>query len=543
MTTNKQHMALKGSERAVVAGAKVIGAANPEKTLRITVLLRSRAETEHTGPEVFRAALEKLVRQHPSERKYLTRQEFLSARGASEEDAGRVKNFAEQYDLTVVETNLHKRSVVLEGSSAEVSEAFQVELLEYDHPKGSFRGRTGPVYIPAELEGIVTAVLGLDNRPQAKPHFRIRPNAPGVSAHAQQTANAFTPLQVGSAYNFPKNADGSGQCIGIIELGGGYQPSDISYYFQNVLNLSAPTIVDVPVDGAANTPGGADDGEVLLDIEVAGAIAPKSTIAVYFAPNSDQGFYDAIAGAVHDAKNNPSVISISWGGSESEWSQQSLAEFNKLLQDAASLGVTVCIASGDDGSTDGATDGLQHVDFPASSPYALACGGTRLTAANNTITAEVVWNELAEGRGATGGGVSDVFPKPDYQANTNVPPTVNPGNFAGRGMPDVAGDADPFTGYNVYVDGKAMVIGGTSAVAPLWAGLIALCNQSLGRRTGNLTSVLYSSLSNRGVLHGVTIGNNGAYTAGPGWNACTGWGTPDGTAILAALGAQTTATP
>jgi kumamolisin len=285
----------------------------------------------------------------------------------------------------------------------------------------------------------------------------------------------------------------------------------------------------------------------MLDIEVAGAVAPKSTLAVYFAPNTDQGFYNAIAAAVHDTRYNPSVISISWGGPESSWSQQSLTEFDTLFQDAATLGVTVCAASGDNGSTDGVTDGLQHVDFPASSPFALACGGTNLTAANGQYGNEVVWNEIANNEGATGGGVSDFFPKPAYQAdapNLAVPPSKNPGKFIGRGVPDVSGDADPVTGYDVYVDGQASVIGGTSAVAPLWAGLTACINQLLGKRVGALTSLLYTQVApapGLAAFHDITIGNNGAFSAGPGWDPCTGWGSPIGSAIASALAGKAAA--
>jgi kumamolisin len=274
----------------------------------------------------------------------------------------------------------------------------------------------------------------------------------------------------------------------------------------------------------------------MLDIEVAGAVAPKSMLAVYFAPNTDQGFYDAIAAALHDAQRNPSVISISWGGPESAWTQQSLTEFNTLLEDAATLGVTVCIAAGDNGSTDGVTDNLQHVDFPASSPFALACGGTNLTAANGQYSGEVVWNEIANQEGSTGGGVSDFFAKPSYQANANVPASVNPGNFVGRGVPDVSGDADPVSGYDVLVDGQASVIGGTSAVAPLWAGLAACINQLLGKKVGELNTLLYSQVAPvAGTFHDITKGNNGAYSAAAGWDACTGWGSPVGTAIVSAL--------
>jgi kumamolisin len=434
---------------------------------------------------------------------------------------------------------LAKGAVTLAGTVANFTKAFNVELLNYESASGPYRGRTGPVYIPSALDGIVTAVLGLDNRPQARAHFRT--HHPPVTAHArtQQPAGTFTPVQVAQVYDFPPNADGTGQCIAIIELGGGFKPRDVQHYFKSTLNIKPPKVVAISVDGALNKPTGdpnGPDGEVMLDIEVAGAVAPKSTLAVYFAPNTDQGFYDAIAAAIHDTRYNPSVISISWGGPESSWSQQSLNEYNTLLEDATTLGVTVCVACGDNGSTDGLTDGLQHVDFPSSSPYALACGGTKLTAANGKYGTEVVWNEMANQEGSTGGGVSDFFAKPAYQANANVPASVNPGNFVGRGLPDVSGDADPVTGYDVYVDGQASVIGGTSAVAPLWAGLTACVNQMLGKRVGGLTSLVYMQLAPvNGTFHDITSGNNGTFPAKPGWDACTGWGSPVGSAIAAAL--------
>jgi kumamolisin len=551
MANYRELVPLKGSERVVVPGAKRIGAANPDEVIRVTVLLRSRAQAEDakTGTTKAtaseKAAVETLLKQRPEARQHLTREEFSKRRGALEEDVRNVERFAHAYGLSIVESNLAKGSVKLAGSVAHFSKAFDVVLQNYELPTGTYRGRTGPVHIPTELQGVVTAVLGLDNRPQATPHFRVH-HAPRTSHVTTQKADGtFTPVKVAEVYDFPSNANGNGQCIAIVELGGGFNPSDIQTYFQNTLNITPPQVSAISVDSAANSPTGdpnGPDGEVMLDIEVAGAVAPQATLAVYFGPNTDQGFYDTIAAAVHDTSNNPAVISISWGGPESTWSQQSLDEFNTLLEDAATLGITVCVAAGDNGSTDGVTDGLQHVDFPASSPYALACGGTELTAPGDTYGNEQVWNETANQEGATGGGVSDHFPKPSYQANANVPPSVNPGNFVGRGMPDVSGDADPVTGYDVLVDGQASVIGGTSAVAPLWAGLAACINSSLGTKVGNLSSLVYTQIAPvAGTFHDITSGNNGAYSAGPGWDACTGWGSPIGAAILAALGSKASA--
>jgi kumamolisin len=545
MANYAEHVPLKGSERVVVSGAKAIGAANPDESIQVTVLLRSRAQAEDAKTKTTKAtasekaAVESILQKRAAERQHLTREQFLAQRGALEEDMQKIEEFAHAYGLSISDTNLAKGSVTLSSTVANFSKAFNVELQNYTFSEGSYRGRTGPIHIPSELDGIVTAVLGLDNRPQARPHFRT--HRPAMTSHARTTqpAGTFTPVQVAQLYEFPANTDGTGQCIAIIELGGGFKSRDVQSYFKNTLNMKAPKVVAISVDGAHNKPTGdpnGPDGEVMLDIEVAGAVAPKSTLAVYFAPNTDQGFYNAIAAAVHNTRYNPSVISISWGGPESSWSQQSLTEFNTLLEDAATLGLTVCVASGDNGSTDGLTDGLQHVDFPASSPYSLACGGTNLTAANGQYGNEVVWNEMANQEGASGGGVSDFFPKPAYQANANVPASVNPGNFVGRGVPDVSGDADPVSGYDVYVDGQASVIGGTSAVAPLWAGLAACINQMVGKRVGSLTSLVYSQLAQAGnAFHDITNGNNGTFSAKPGWDACTGMGSPIGSAITSAL--------
>ena len=243
-----------------------------------------------------------------------------------------------------------------------------------------------------------------------------------------------------------------------------------------------PDVSDVSVLGGSNSPGSDADGEVMLDIEVAGAVAPKAKIVVYFAPNTTQGFVRAITDAAHDTVNKPSIISISWGGPESTWRGSDRTAMSNAIRDAGLLGVTVTVAAGDNGSADGLNDNKAHVDFPASSPYALACGGTRLEGTGSTIASETVWNDGPNS--ATGGGVSDSFPLPSYQANAHVPKSINPGHFVGRGVPDIAGDADPESGYEVRVDGSDTVVGGTSAVAPLWAGLIALIQPATGQSGG-----------------------------------------------------------
>ena len=511
-------------------GSSVVGPAHPDQRIEVTVRLRARAPI----PQAVRS--DATAARHPHERRYLTREQFAADHGASPEDIAKVVAFAQANHLAVVETSEARRSVWLAGTVAHMGAAFGVTLEEYDHPHGgTFRGRTGSILIPADLHGIIVGVFGLDDRPQAKPHFRIR--KPVAGKHAAAAANTqFTPLQIAQLYEFPTNLDGTGECIGIIELGGGFKTADLKTYFSG-LGITAPNVTSVSVDSGKNTPtGSADgpDGEVMLDIEVAGSIAPRAKIVVYFTANTSQGFLDAITQAVHDTVNKPSVISISWGGPESSWTPQAMQQFDEAFQAAAALGVTVTVAAGDNGSSDGVSDGQAHADFPASSPNVLACGGTTLKATGTTFTSEVVWNDGTQG-GATGGGVSDVFPSPSYQENAGVPPAADSTKKVGRGLPDVAANADPDTGYSVRIDGQDTVVGGTSAVAPLWAGLIALLNQGIGKPVGLLNPTLYAINPPGSVFRDITSGNNGAYSAGPGWDPCSGLGVADGSKLLKAL--------
>jgi kumamolisin len=523
----RKRIALPGSERTLLPGSRKIGPSDPAQQIQVTVFLR-RGSSPKQFPDVTK--LGKLL---PAQRQHLSRAQFASRHGARPADIKKIRAFATENKLKVVEASRARRSVLLSGSIAAFSRAFGVELNSYQHPTGTCRMRTGTIQIPAALSGIIEGVFGLDNRPQAEPHFRIRKQSQNSGARAAASAS-FNATQVAQAYDFPAGTTGSGQTIGILELSGGYSISDLTTYFKN-LGIASPTITPVSVDGATNSPTGdpnGPDGEVELDIEVAGAVAPSAHIAMYFSSNTDQGFLDALTTAVHDTTLKPGIVSISWGGPESSWTQQALAAFNSACEDASTIGVSILVASGDDGSTDGAASNTPTVDFPAASPFVLACGGTKLTLSGATISSEQAWNELSSGEGATGGGVSEVFALPRYQQSAGVPKAPN--GFVGRGVPDVAGDADPESGYNVLVDGQQTVIGGTSAVAPLWAGLLARINQSLGKNVGYLNPLLYTK-NVEATLHDITAGSNGTYSAGPGWDACTGLGTPDGAALLAAL--------
>jgi kumamolisin len=543
MPSNQHHVPLPGSERQALSGARAVGIPHPKERIEVTLYVRPRH-----GITTLKSALaaERLGAIMPRERRHMTREELAAAYGADPRDLAQVEDFAQGHGLTVTEVSPAKRSVVLSGTVAAFCDAFGVSLATYEYWGGTYRGRVGAVHVPAKLADIVQGVFGLDNRPQAKAHFRVLKEAAtdGSSdsreSSPQLNTHSFTPTQLARLYNFPPGLDGHGQCIATIELGGGYRTHDLSAYFAQ-LGLPMPSVKAVTVDGAHNHPTGnpgGPDGEVMLDIEVAGALAPGAQFVVYFAPNTDRGFLDAIKTAIYDFHHRPSVLSISWGGPESSWTAQALQVYDQAFQEAAALGITVCCAAGGDGSSDGISDGYAHVDFPASSPHVLGCGGTRLEASDAAISQEVVWNEGIMA-GATGGGISEVFALPEYQKYVNVPSSVNPGGKPGRGVPDVGGDADPATGYLIRVDRLQFILGGTSAVPPLWAALIALINQRLGHPVGYLNPLLYSGqIVKSGALHDITSGNNGAYQARPGWDPCTGWGTPDGVKLMQVLTGQ-----
>lgn len=517
---------LPGSERAELPNTQPTDL-DPNTAIEVTIMLRRRAEVPDeliTGPET------------------VTNHELGQRYGADPADVALVTDVLGRHGLTVTDSRPASRRLKVRGTAAQMSATFGTMLRRVisQHPDGSgevaHRYRSGSLSVPAELAGVVTAVLGLDNRPQARPQFRaatVRPEA------ASAAAVSLTAVQVAELYQFPPGTDGTGQTIAIIELGGGYTTSDLNAYFSG-LGLSTPPVSAVSVDGAQNSPGQQADVEVDLDIEVAGAVAPEASQLVYFAPNTDQGFIDAISDAVY-ASPTPTVISISWGQSEDQWSVQGRTAMDSAMADAAALGVTVCVAAGDNGSGDGAADGSVHCDFPASSPHALACGGTRLEGdpGSQTITIEVVWNDAefgGGGNGATGGGISDVFPLPPWQADAGVQDSAD--GPCGRGVPDVAGNADPATGYPIVSGGQQTVVGGTSAVAPLYAGLIARLAQGTGKKFGLLQPLIYADVQPGTDVPGfndITQGNNGAYSAGPGWDPCTGLGSPNGQALLQRL--------
>jgi hypothetical protein len=518
MNVPSHYTSLEKSERRPAPGARRVAAADAGEHLSVTIRLRRRvgAPALPTAPTIG---------QHP-----MSREAFAESYGADPKDIAAVTAFAKHAGLKIETASIPRRVVTMSGTVEQMNRAFAVDLGRYESPRETYRGREGKIHLPASIAPIVEGVFGLDNRRMARPAYsgKARPTA------AQMV---LTPPQVASLYDFP-TTQAVGQTIGLLEFGGGYDPNDIAAFFNN-LGLATPALTAVGVDGAGNAPGSDADVEVALDIDVAGSVAQGANIAVYFAPWTEQGWVDIVTTAVHDAVNNPSVLSISWGWPELEtvdgltWSQAAIQAVSSTFQEATALGVTVLAASGDQGSDCQIGDGRAHALYPTSDPWVTSCGGTSISDVAGGAFGETTWND----NGATGGGVSDIFPAPDFQSWSNVPPSVNDGH-AGRGVPDVAGNADPNSGYVLVIGGQSVgPIGGTSAVAPLYAGFVALANATLGEPLGYLNYNLYN-LANSPALLDIADGGSNAfdgapgYTAGPGYDCCTGLGRIDGNVLI-----------
>jgi hypothetical protein len=518
------------SERHAASGAHRVGPANPAETLTVSIRVRRRPDAPPLPDPAVLAATPL------GQRQYLSREDFAARYGADPKDLALVADFARSHGLKVVETSIPRRMVVASGTVAQMNSAFGVDLGTYQSPTQTYRGREGYLSVPSNLADIVEGVFGLDNRQMARPliaHAKV----PAAAGGAQATVT-LTPPVVAGLYGFPASPKASGQTIGILEFGGGYLTTDIEAFFSN-LNLTAPTIVSVSVDGATNSPGTSGSDEVTMDIDVAGSVAQGARLAVYFAPWSEQGWVDSVTTAIHDATNKPSVLSISWGWPEFEtisgltWSNAAINAVSQTFQDAATLGVTIFVASGDSGSGCGVADGKAHVLYPASDPGVTSCGGTTISNVSGSSFTQSTWT-------STGGGISDFFPLPYWQNFANIPASVNDGH-KGRGIPDVAGNADPNSGYQVVLDGVSGIgFGGTSAVAPMYAGLVALIEAALGPPLGYLNPNIYAFSGPYvyvDVNDGASNASGGAlgYASGPGWDACTGFGSIVGNAMEAAL--------
>lgn len=534
---------IESSELKPGPGAELLDPADPADSLKVTIVVRRRAD----GPAVPDHAY--YAKTPPSQRRRLPETEFAQKYGADEDDLAAVTRFAEAQGLEILDRNAARRLIVASGTVAQLNEAFAVTLNTYRHqvrrsPRDAeprtdtFRGYDGFVHVPEDLADVIIGVFGLDNRRITK---RAAGDPPGTGL--------LTVDDVRTLYDFPANL-AAGQTIAILSEGG-YLPSDISDNFAG----SPPVVIDVSVD-ASN--GGFPDPETTQDICIAGAAAPGAEIAVYFTTYDQAGWVDLVSRVVHPSPGDPmcAVLSSSFFVSRGDDAATLAAEgipsswitaVTQVFEDAAIQGVTVCIASGDFGSGDAVGDGLAHIQYPASDPWVLAVGGTTIGDVSGTSFDEYAWNDIFSIGGlseqtATGGGVSDLFPPPWYQADASVPPSVNDAH-RGRGIPDVAGNASVNSGYPIILGGSPapFPMNGTSSSTPLWAGLIAVINAALDENVGFVNPVLYALGSSvfRDIVAepGATDNSLGApgYPAGPGWDACTGWGSPKGAALLAGL--------
>ncbi|HMK91097.1 MAG TPA: S53 family peptidase [Methylocystis sp.] len=375
----------------------------------------------------------------------------------------------------------------------------------------------GPQSSPAVKAGIHSYVHYA--RPRVKPYFKLKA-AGGKNRHAASAS--WNVPDLCAAYNWPTNLAGGG-VIAIVELGGGWVQSDIDQFFGSI-GQPSPQLTDVSVDGTKNAPNpdpGGPDGEVALDIEVAGAAYYVATgkpavIRIYWA----QDIATAVRAATADGCD---VCSISWGADEAKWGPQAAEDMEQAATDATAAGMIVFAASGDNDSGDGGPNPA-NVDVPSSCPHVIGCGGTSKTQSNETVWNNSPGNPNGQG---TGGGFSKFFkPMPPWQLGAP--------HGRGRMVPDVAANADPETGYNIFFHGTQTTIGGTSAVAPLYAGLFA----SFGQKLGFVTPTLWE---NQLCFNDITQGDNGQFRAEPGPDPCTGIGSPIGVKIAALFAASATA--
>ena len=515
--------------RPAARGWRRQGTVPSSEALEVLLLLRDQGATPPR--DVFA-----LGSQPIHDREHLRHAELLEKSRASRRDIQAVRRFANDHGLAVRRVSAAARTVVLEGRARDMHRAFATKLHVYRRGDDVFRSHEHAIRLPKELTQIVSGVFGLDNRPVSRrPHFA----AGAAAAPPPVNANTKLPSAFRGLYSFPDHATGKGQCIGVLEFGGGFERTKLTTYLSR-LGVSAPKLVVRQIKPARNLPlnkPGAlsPDVEVYMDLEIVASTAPGSTIVVYFGENTSKGWLETVHTAIFDQENRPAVLSISWGMAEQDWDPQTMRALDEAFRLAAALGITVCCSSGDRGVFEAGQPFT--VAFPASSPYVLACGGTQLATLPKGTIQESVWNQSRTVGLTSGGGVSRVYDRPPFQSSCKVPTHATTG-APGRAIPDVAANASSLTGFLIFADDTAMSMGGTSAAAPLWAGLVACLNECLNRRIGYLTPLLYT---HRGTLHGalrdIVDGNNQmagrqGYRARRGWDACTGWGSPHGQNLL-----------
>lgn len=539
MEVPRDYKPLKGTEHIHPEDHKFL---NPTSDaggpITVTIIVRRRPDGEKLkGLPEFSAG------SRPAQPR-LSREQFAKQHGADPKELEEVAEFAKSHGLKVVETHPGRRSVVVQGAPSAINKAFAIQLYDCDSPRGKYRGHSGKVNVPTALANVIETVIGLDNRPVPAKHFST---AKRRSPKDPPNTKPLTPQQVAQLYNFPAG-NGAGQTIGIYEMqtqdgAAGYTTQDLTDTMQAFGgNLKTPVPINVSIDGVTNS--GVSDGETGLDITVASAIAQGAQIAVYFTGGDTQSIIHALQQMIHPNPGDPepSILSISYGwgpddATADSFSDEDYTQMDQLFQDAANQSITVLVSSGDSGAFI-ASKSQAQTSYPATEPWVIACGGTTVGDVKGTNYVEYVWNDTgAGGPGATGGGISAKFPVPSYQANAGLPNRNKTGQ-PGRGIPDISGNASENSGYEQFINGQEQPVGGTSAVAPLYAGLIALINANLSGPIGFINPTLYTLGSGafrpvggppgpaNNSFEGVT-----GYSAGAGWNACTGLGSVNGVAL------------
>ncbi|MBV8725855.1 MAG: hypothetical protein JO350_11035 [Candidatus Eremiobacteraeota bacterium] len=500
--TAESRVPLEGTHRIAWPGATPVGEAG-EGDVLLTAWLRPRR-----GGELDVARATALGSTVPSQRAYTSRADLRRATACDPDDVLRLQKYCGTFGIEIVETRW--RSVILSGPIENSIAAFGATAAIYQlDDRRRFRHRSGSLHLPSDIATLVRAVFGIHQWPRSHAVGALHPKTAPLSMS-----------DVVSRYAFP-DSDGSGQTIAVLQFRGSFRSGDFSTSLRVQGITTQPPIVK-RVDNAelAHDTDTMKDVESAIDTQIAAALAPGSQIVVYAAPDDERGTLDAIREALFDEEHSASVLSISFGFPEYLWTPIALTILNELFTVAALLGVSVFCASGDNGAeTD--YDGQPHVLAPASSPFAMACGGTQINAGD---AGEMAWDR-------TGGGFSDRFGVPAWQSSVN-PVAAGYAVKPGRGVPDVAAQAMP--GYPIVFEGTQLAAGGTSAVAPVWSALAARLNARLGAKIGFFAPLLYRAPGGT-CFRDVTSGSNGKFSSGAGWNACTGLGVPIGSAIETAL--------
>jgi kumamolisin len=581
-----------------MADATLLGSLDARAELSVTILLRQRQGSPPL-PDI-----QYWQNTPPGRRAFLSTDELAQQYGAAQADLHAVENFAKTHGMTVVESHPGRRHVIVRGTAAQMNAAFGIELNQYQaplrlhphgiHPDGGagaqgegpttatqvHRGFEGTAQLPSELTGIVSAVIGLDNRQTG--------SRAGSGTGDPPSAALLTVPQLAGLYNFPSTG-AKDQTIGV------FAPNPAAYLLSDINGLyfpslpkpfsTPPTVIDVnlTVDGTTYTNNPAsvktlglpltsalaqNCTELTQDISTSSTLMQGGTINVYFTENTEQGWAAFLSRAIipNPGDHAPSVLTASWllsfgddsGSIGDPTSSGSTAQvLSNYFQLAALAGITVFIALGDWGADDQVTDTKCHTSYPSSDPWVVSCGGTVIGITSPgppPVWQEQVWSDAFSASpfgktsadfGATGGGVSDNFGLPAYQAAAKLTPVSKNDGAVRRGVPDVAGMVALRT---FFLNAIPYSFIGTSCVAPLYAGLTAVLNSALGAPIGLLHPTLYGKTI---VCKDVTFGNNDSgdtpdspfYTAGAGWDSCTGMGSIDGTKLLTALAAVEEATP